>query len=263
MGPDDIAIGSASGGRGPRAPGFATPWRSLPWMVIQAVESGRYRIDHPAGSDALGPGTVWFVPPGCRHRHAVVGTAPVITTHIHLTIHLFGAIDARAALGAPRLFPDAWAGPLGRALRATADHPGDGLAGALARQAQLATLAAALVRQLPELAAAGPALGALGPALRFADLNLHLPLTRTELAARAGLAPSRFHEVFLAATGLPPMAWVRRRRLARAAELLAGSDLGMAAIAERSGFCDAYHLNKRFRAAYGVPPTTFRRDARG
>lgn len=168
-----------------------------------------------------------------------------------------------AGLGAPRVFPGAADGPLGQALRAAVHAPaGDDLAADLQRLSALAALAGAVVsalgRDLVE-ALADPGLAA---AFAWAEANLHLPLTRGELAERAGLSPSRFHARCLDATGAAPMAWVRRRRLERAAELLAGSDLGMAEIASRVGFCDVFHLNKRFRALYGLPPTRFRRRSR-
>lgn len=258
-----VLVGHTTFGRGRREPGFATPWRVLPWLVVQGVESGRYRIDHPSGSDLLPVGTAWCVPAGCRHRHAVDGCQPVLTSHIHLTIRLPGGVDPLAGLAAPRILPRAMEGAFGRSLRAVVAAPrGSGLAGTLAHQARLAQLASELIRALGEALPPSRAAGVLDPVFAWIDANLHLPFERRELAARAGLAPSRFHERFLAATGDPPMAWVRRRRLARAAELLAGTDLGMAVIAERTGFCDAFHLNKRFRDAHGMPPTAYRRQAR-
>jgi transcriptional regulator GlxA family with amidase domain len=106
-----------------------------------------------------------------------------------------------------------------------------------------------------------PATAAFAPVFRFIDMHLHLPMSRGELAARAGLSPSRFHARFVQLTGVSPMAWVRQRRLARAAGLVESGTMGMAQIAEQVGLCDAYHLNKLFRAVYGVPPSTMRRQA--
>lgn len=227
------------------------------------LDAGHYRLDHASGSVSIGAGTVWCVPPGCRHRHAVDGRDAVHTTHLHLIVRRPDGGDVLAGLGAPRFFPGATDGPLGRALRAAVHAPaGDDLASGLQRLSALAALAGAVVsalgRDLVEVSA-DPGLAA---AFAWAEANLHLPLTRGELAERAGLSPSRFHARCLQATGAAPMAWVRRRRLERAAELLAGSDLGMAEVARRVGFCDVFHLNKRFRACYGQPPTQFRRRSR-
>jgi AraC-like DNA-binding protein len=258
-----LIIDHATFGRSERRIGFTTGWRILPWILVQAIETGRYRLDHAAGTDALRPGSVWLVPAGCRHRHTVEGQHPVMSHHVHLIIRRHGALDVCAGLGAPRIFPDALESPLGRALRsaATTSH-GNGLPESMRRHAQMSCLASALIDALGPAAVPDPAAGSISPALAFIDANLHLPITRSELAARAGCRLSRLHQLFLAATGEAPMGWIRRRRLVRAAELLAGSDLGMSAIAERCGFYDAFHLNKRFRAAYGLPPTAWRRQAR-
>lgn len=248
-----------------RQPGFTTGWRTLPWLTVQAVLGGTYRLDLAAGSELLPAGSVWFIPIGCRHRHAVEGDRAVETTWWHGEVRLHGVLDAFASCGVPRIWQGGWSGRLGMALRGLQEGPAStDLAVRLEAQSRAAHLAATLAGELLTSVGGGldaPTLAKLAPVFHFVDANLHLPLTRPELAARAGLAASRFHQVFLAAVGEAPMAWVRRRRLARAAELLAGTTLGMAAIAGRVGLCDAYHLNKRFRAAYGMPPTRFRKQA--
>lgn len=261
--PMEVTVSGQAVHRVRRQPGFTTGWRTLPWLTVQAVVSGTYRLDHAAGCERLPAGSLWFIPVGCRHCHAVEGGRAVETAWWHGEVRLHGALDAFAACGAPRIWPDGWSGRLGMALRALLEgQASTDLADRLETQARTTHLAATLAGELiTEVGTDAPAAAALAPVFRFVDANLHLPLTRPELAARAGLAPSRFHEVFLAAVGEAPMAWVRRRRLARAAELLAGTTLGMAAIAGRVGLCDAYHLNKRFRAAYGMPPTRFRKHA--
>ncbi|MBN8525021.1 MAG: helix-turn-helix transcriptional regulator [Planctomycetes bacterium] len=262
MDSDGVLVDHAGFWRGPRAVGFQTPWRSLPWLVVQAVESGTYRIDHASGSTPLPAGSVWLVPSGCRHRHAVSGSTPVMSHHVHLIVRMRGVLDPCAHLGAPRIFPDALATRLGRALRAASEAPrGSGTVEALRRHALVADLAAELIAALGSDASGDEALLRIAPALAFIDAHLHLPLSREEIATRNRCSVSRLHQLFRAATGEAPQTWIRRRRLERAAALLAGTGLGTAEIAERCGFCDPYHLNKRFRAAYGMPPTAWRRQA--
>jgi hypothetical protein len=186
-----IHIDHATFGRSERRIGFSTGWRILPWILVQAIESGRYRIDHARGSESLPAGSVWFVPAGCRHRQAVEGPRPVMSHHVHLIIRRHGALDVCAGLGTPRIFPDALASPLGLALRAAATAPsGDGLAEAMQRHALMSCLASALIHAL------GPAcvpdtMDGIAPALAFIDANLHLPISRAELAARTGCRLSR------------------------------------------------------------------------
>jgi AraC family transcriptional regulator, arabinose operon regulatory protein len=261
--PMDVSISGHAGQRILRTSGFTTGWRSLPWLTVQMVFSGTYSIEHGGGREVLPAGSVWFVPLGCRHCHRVDGRVPAETAWWHGEVQLHGAVDVFASHGTPRLLPGGVDGEVGQALQCLLALPDRaGLAGILDRQAHMAAIAAALVAAVGGMAET-PAGTALAAVFRFVDANLHLPLTRSELAARAGLSPSRFHELFLALTGTAPMAWVRRRRLARAAGLLTDTSMGMAEIASRVGLCDPYHLNKRFRAAYGLPPTRFRRQAHG
>jgi AraC-like DNA-binding protein len=58
--------------------------------------------------------------------------------------------------------------------------------------------------------------------------------------------------------------WIRRRRLDRCRRDLvdpALRDLPVNAIAARWGLLNAAHFSRTFRAAYGVPPVEYRRQA--
>lgn len=54
---------------------------------------------------------------------------------------------------------------------------------------------------------------------------------------------------------------LRARRIARVREELLAGDTTVAALALRWGFVDSSHLNRRFRAVYGVSPQEYRADA--
>ncbi len=81
-----------------------------------------------------------------------------------------------------------------------------------------------------------------------------------ELARRAGLAPSRFHERFLAEAGESPARWVARRRLELArARLRAGEPVTR--IALDLGFASSQHFATAFRRVYGVAPSAWAKRA--
>src|ERR1700691_2367557 len=63
---------------------------------------------------------------------------------------------------------------------------------------------------------------------------------------------------FRSSVGLAPHAYVMRRRILRAQELLASTELPLADIAIATGFADQSHFCRRFRDMTGVPPRTFR-----
>lgn len=90
--------------------------------------------------------------------------------------------------------------------------------------------------------------------------RLDHPWGLEEMERRAGL--SRFHlvRIFRRHLGEPPMAWLARRRLERAAVLLVTSDLPIAEIGARVGWTDANFFARRFRARFSQTPSAYRRS---
>jgi AraC family transcriptional regulator len=78
-----------------------------------------------------------------------------------------------------------------------------------------------------------------------------------DLAAGGGVSATHLAELFTLEVGLPPHRYLLERRLERAAELLATSDLPVTAIAIDVG------LSRAFRAALGTSPREYRRSHRG
>jgi AraC-like DNA-binding protein len=92
----------------------------------------------------------------------------------------------------------------------------------------------------------------------YSDLHLEKDLSVAELASHLGISPSYFARSFRSSVGLPPHAYVMRRRLLRAQELLANTDLPLIDIALATGFADQSHFCRRFHEMTGMPPRTFR-----
>lgn len=97
----------------------------------------------------------------------------------------------------------------------------------------------------------------------FVESHLGADIGLADLAAVAGLSPFHFTRVFKRATGQTPWAYVRERRLDLARQLLAGSDLPVAAIAARCGYASAARFTTSFTAFAGLSPGRFRRQLRG
>jgi AraC-like DNA-binding protein len=92
----------------------------------------------------------------------------------------------------------------------------------------------------------------------YIDLHLEKDLSVEELASHLGISTSYFARSFRSSVGLAPHAYVMRRRLLRAQELLASTDLPLIDIALATGFADQSHFCRRFHQVMGMPPRTFR-----
>lgn len=98
---------------------------------------------------------------------------------------------------------------------------------------------------------------AVARARELLESQLADPPSLEALAAAVNLSPFHFARVFRQATGLPPHAWLKQRRLARAREMLKHG-LAASQVAFDLGFADQSHLSRQFKQAYGVTPGAYR-----
>ncbi|MEU5659470.1 AraC family transcriptional regulator [Streptomyces sp. NPDC047737] len=89
------------------------------------------------------------------------------------------------------------------------------------------------------------------------------PLTVAEHAARHGMTPAGLRAAVKRATGHTPKDYLLNIRLSHAKELLAATDLPVAAVARRVGYDDPAYFSRLFARRVGAPPVRFRdRQAR-
>jgi AraC-like DNA-binding protein len=99
----------------------------------------------------------------------------------------------------------------------------------------------------------------LRSACEFIEANLHGDPSIADIAAECGLSGSYFAKAFKQATGAPPHAWLSMRRIARAKQLLSGTNVELAEIALACGFVDQSHFSRAFRKTEGCSPGRWRR----
>lgn len=132
-------------------------------------------------------------------------------------------------------------------------------------------LADVLLVQVLRAVAQAPAQGEPRAGLRaLADPPIHdalnlmhsavaIPWTVEGLAARVGLSRSAFAARFSELVGEPPLQYLARWRMARAAEHLRNTDDGIAQIASRVGYDSVPSFTKAFKRWQGTSPGAFRR----
>jgi transcriptional regulator GlxA family with amidase domain len=78
------------------------------------------------------------------------------------------------------------------------------------------------------------------------------------LAAVAGLSMHHFAREFKQSAGVTPHHYLIQKRIERAQQILAQTDLSLAEIAYTVGFSNQGHLARHFRALLGTTPREFR-----
>jgi AraC-like DNA-binding protein len=236
-------------------------------LVTQGVQRQTFR----GRSTLLGPGGIALMPPGEVHDGAGVadyGQSYTLKT-FRIAPELMRDFIAEVSGGAP---DERFLGTLieDRALAARfvalhASWMADAAAGPLAHEAASLALMGALSAR-PGTVAPQAVRGGLSPAhqrtvLDYCQGHLGDKIGLEDLARLCGLSRYQFLRRFALSVGLTPHAWLTRLRLERACAALARAPATIAQVAADVGFYDQSHFNRAFRAAYGVPPSAYRRAA--
>ena len=108
--------------------------------------------------------------------------------------------------------------------------------------------------------------GALDPQIGLALSAIHRDpghdWTVDDLARVCSLSRSAFAARFVARVGRPPAAYLAHVRLDAATEMLRGTSLPVALIAENVGYASEAAFSRAFKHRYGKPPARWRRDMR-
>jgi AraC-like DNA-binding protein len=211
-------------------------------------------------------GTISVIGPGTSHRGELDVIAP---SDLYWVVFSSGALRpklgrelVRALTGRPYSAP---APPLVKDLfdGILAECGARGPGWAAAAGAQLTGLAVACARLSGTGGTSGRAVpGPVGQAARILAEQLESPPSMRELSRAVGLGPTRFHALFKGSIGLTPRDYLRRQRLERAREALAGGAEDITALAIRLGFPSSQQFATTFKRYTGLTPSAFRRAAR-
>jgi AraC-like DNA-binding protein len=92
----------------------------------------------------------------------------------------------------------------------------------------------------------------------YVDVHLSESINLAMLAAIAGLSMHHFAREFKQSVGVTPHHYLTQRRVERAQEMLAQTDLSLSEISYATGFSDQSHLARHFRHVLGTTPSEFR-----
>jgi AraC-like DNA-binding protein len=94
--------------------------------------------------------------------------------------------------------------------------------------------------------------------MEYVEAHLSDSMDLAELAAVAGVSVFHFAREFKHSTGVTPHYYLRQKRVERAQDMLARTDLPLTQIALAAGFFDQSHLARHFRQMLGTTPSEFR-----
>ena len=114
-----------------------------------------------------------------------------------------------------------------------------------------------------ELAADAPQRTIDEPVARLIDEISAQPIYQVvdipSLATRCRLGETAFRAAFARVAGVPPRAWLERRRMEYAAGLLRDTPLCIGDVAMTVGYGDAFHFSRVFHRVMGASPRAWRR----
>jgi len=98
----------------------------------------------------------------------------------------------------------------------------------------------------------------LGDVLRLMHRDYNRKITIEELCGQINMSRRNLHRYFQLSMGMPPMEYLMKIRLGKAAELLTSTNLNLDEISERCGFCNASYMTKLFKRENHTSPSQYR-----
>jgi AraC-like DNA-binding protein len=92
----------------------------------------------------------------------------------------------------------------------------------------------------------------------YVEANYMTSISLRDVAQALGYSPAHLTHMFSSLTGMPVTAWIIRRRLLAAQELLVGSKQNIMTVCEAVGFGDLCYFTRQFVRHVGVTPAQFR-----
>lgn len=100
----------------------------------------------------------------------------------------------------------------------------------------------------------------LNKSIAYINSNYIDDIRIPELAKMESLSVSRYNTLFRKVTGLSPIEYIKKMRLASACELLSATDLPIKTISSMVGYTDSHFFSRIFKKSLGVSPAFYRKN---
>lgn len=96
--------------------------------------------------------------------------------------------------------------------------------------------------------------------IKHIDVYYAQPLSNSDLATIANMAPNSFLRLFKASTGFTIQNYIQNKRVEKAILSMHNENLSIEEIAEQNGFCDRFNFSKVFKRQVNVSPAQYRKQ---
>lgn len=227
------------------------------WRMYYNHDSGAW-IDHPKGTLKFQTETWYLLPAWGSFRSGCSGL--VRHLYLHVEISDLEGLDNDETIKQPQVVAQ---DPLLRDLASRTESISDWRwASALAHTVFAAWFTGLSSKQHQILDERLSASDPLRPAIALVEQHLSDSLPVESLAKACDLSVDTLSRLVRRRFGRSPAAWIRRRRCARAAELLTCGSKPIDLIATECGFANRDHFSRVFATFFGCGPAEHRRTAR-
>ncbi len=234
------------------------------WLLIMTL-GGRGRHQTPSHRVESLPGDLTLWQPGTWQEYSAGKEGwELAWAHFHLRPHWQPLVDwpeAGAGLHSYSCDPES---PLWQQLAAQMAEIRGLAAGSwldqLEAKQKLEAMLISICRRMEKDASTSGHLQ-IDAALAWALKHLNKPLRVEDLAKAADLSPSGFAHKFKEVMGTSPRLYIEQRRMEKARELLALTNLPIKTIAREVGFASEFHFSHRFSLAHLASPSQYRLKA--
>jgi AraC-like DNA-binding protein len=239
-------------------------WRTLPFLAMVYAFETDYEFEVRATGTVYTarPGEIVFVPADMPHRFNLPEAGVLSAAHIRYS--MLGALDPMSLFVVPHHFNRQQAAKISDtffSLITANQAPAIDMSTVLERKETAFRLLRFILDHSRVKKGKTELLtqfSRVRPVLEYIENNLDGQISRDYLAEIAFLSPARFNFLFRETIGLPPMKYVQNRRQSKAQELLSDTDLTIAQIADRLGYCDQFHFSRQFKKLLGTSPSSYR-----
>jgi len=258
--PDNKSLSIMAGGREHCAIDYRVQRDSFPFWAVEFVIQGRGKLELDGQTFSLVPGFLFSYGPGTTLRITSDPASPLVKYFIDIS-----GPDAPKVLSEHGLPTGAVAQSLapGELIPLFDDLIRHGLlCSALSVRIMEATLSLLLLKILDTSVPPGNS-GSLSSetyrrCLSFIENHWQEVNSLKEISSACHIDPAYLCRLFRQHHGLSPYQLLLRIKLNQATILLGEKGSTVQQIAEKLGFCDAFHFSRLFKKTFGVPPTEFR-----